>query len=69
MLALVPVVLVYGAVLVAPALVGQVPAHGPLEEALAAFTRDLPVMLPTGLIATNNARKISLAKFTVFQIC
>ena len=36
MLALIPMVLVYGTVFVAPALVGQVPPDGPLEEALAA---------------------------------
>ena len=35
-LALVPMVLVDGAVLAPPALVGQVPPDGPLEEALAA---------------------------------
>lgn len=54
-LALVPVVLVDGAVSVPPAGVGQVPPHGALEEALASLAGELAVMLPAGLVPANHA--------------
>ena len=58
MLALVAVVLVDGAVLVAPAGVGQVAPDGPLEEALAALAGDLAVVLARGLVSTHHADQI-----------
>lgn len=57
-LALVAVVLVYRAVLVAPAGVGQVPSHRPLEETLAALARHLSVVLPTGLVRADHADQV-----------
>ena len=58
MLALVAVVLVDGAVLVAPAGVGQVTSHGALEEGLAALAGHLPVVLPAGLVAADDALEV-----------
>ena len=60
MLALVTVVLVNGTALAASALVGQVPPHGTLEEALASLTGDLTVVLATGLVPAHDTDEIAL---------
>ena len=67
-LALVPVVLVYWAIFVAPALVRQVPPHRPLKEALAALAGDLSVVLPTGLVAAHHADKVALPQVPVLGV-
>ena len=53
-------VLVYGTVSVPPALVGQVSPHRPLEEALAAFTGDLAVVLAAAFVGTHHADEVPL---------
>ena len=57
-LALIPVVLVYRTVLVAPAGVGQVPSDGAFEETLAALAGHLPVVFPAGLVAADHALEV-----------
>lgn len=54
-LALIAVVLIHGAVSVPPAAVGQVAAHGALEEALAALTGELAVVLAARLVSAHHA--------------
>lgn len=54
-LALVPVVLVDGAVSVPPAGVGEVSSHWALKEAFASLAGELTVMLPTGLVPAHHA--------------
>lgn len=46
-------VLVYGAVSISPACVGEVATHAPLEETLASLARVLAVMLSTRLIPAH----------------
>ncbi|GIX86703.1 uncharacterized protein CEXT_488701 [Caerostris extrusa] len=64
-LALVPVVLVDGAVPVAPASVGEVPPDTPLEEGLASLARELAVVLAAGLVSAHHALYLLLT-LTVF---
>lgn len=54
-LTLIAVVLVHGAVSVPPTAVGQVAAYGALEEALAALTRELTVVLAARLVSAHHA--------------
>ncbi|GFT32109.1 hypothetical protein NPIL_672051 [Nephila pilipes] len=60
-LALVPVVLVNGAVAVAPACVGEVPSDTPLEEGLASFASKLTIVLAAGLVAAHHTLDLLLA--------
>jgi hypothetical protein len=48
-------VLVYRAVPGAPARVGQVAAHGALEETLAALTCELAIVLARAFVPTHHA--------------
>ena len=56
--AVIPVMLVYRTVLVAPAGVGQVSSDGAFEETLASLARDLTVMFPTALVTADHALKV-----------
>ena len=56
--AFIPVMLVYRAVLVAPAGVGQVSSDGAFEETLASLARDLTVVLSTALVTADHALKV-----------
>ena len=54
----IPVMLAYRAVLVAPAGVGQVSSEGAFEETLASLACDLTVMLPAALVAAHHAHQV-----------
>ena len=58
MLALVPMMLVNGAVFVSPACVGQISSNWPLEKALAPLACNLSIVFTTGLVRTNHADQI-----------
>ena len=64
-LTLVPMMLIYGTVLVAAASVGQVPPDRPLEEALAALTSDLAIVFARTLVRADNTDEILAIAVTV----
>jgi len=59
-LTLVPVVLVNRTVPGSAACVGQIPAHGALEETLTALARELTVVFARALISTHDTLDLLL---------